>query len=258
MALGGEKEFHFMKFKENAMKICLLALLGLSAVALAQRPFPYPGAFQGPPRAKLVTNAPYSGVGVTTSKRTLIDGNTIAEESCVKVYRDNAGRTRQEETRNSSTCSATPQSILLSDPVAGVGYAIDAQNNTYRQFSAKPPAGAAPLPGHHPPNDANQVQTLLGAQPITGTPFTAEGTQTVTTIPAGQWGNAQPITITSIRWYSQDLQIVIQSSRSDPRGGVTTYQLSDVSTAEPAESLFQLPTGLTLQQGPPERGRRAH
>jgi hypothetical protein len=87
--------------------------------------------------------------------------------------------------------------------------------------------------------------------------LSAQGTKTVTTIPAGQFGNAQPITITSIRWYSPDLQIVIQSSRTDPRSGAISYQLSSVSTAEPAESLFQLPAGLTLQQGANMRGRRA-
>jgi hypothetical protein len=79
----------------------------------------------------------------------------------------------------------------------------------------------------------------------------------VTTIPAGEFGNAAAITITSVRWYSPDLQIVIQSSRTDPRSGASTYQLSNISTAEPAETLFQLPSGLTLQQGPSARGRRA-
>jgi hypothetical protein len=241
------------------MKFCFIALLGLSAVALAQRPsWNFQGGFQGRFQAKVVTNEPYSGVGVTTSKRTLSDGNTINESNCVKVYRDSSGRTRREETRNSSTCSATPQTIFISDPVAGLQYVINAQNSTYRQFTIKTPAaGTTPPTGTRPANP-NQVQTSLGTEAISDTSLSAQGTQTVTTIPAGQFGNAAPITITSIRWYSPDLQIVIQSSRTDPRnGGATTYQLSNISTAEPAETLFQLPSGLTLQQGPSARGRRA-
>jgi hypothetical protein len=240
------------------MKLCFIALLGLSAVALAQRPaWNFEGGFRGLFQNKVVANEPYSGIGVTTVKRTLSDGNTINESNCVKVYRDSSGRTRREETRKSATCSATPQTISISDPVAGVQYVINAQNNTYRQFSIKTPPAGATAPATTRPANPNQVETSLGTMAIPGTSLSAQGTQTVTTIPAGKFGNAAPITMTSIRWYSPDLQIVIQSSRTDPRSGVTTYQLSDISTAEPAASLFQLPSGLTLQQGPSARGRRA-
>src|ERR1700761_8927963 len=142
------------------MKICLLALLGLSAVALAQRPgWNFEGGFRGLFQNKVVTNAPYSGVGMTTSKRTLTDGNVISEVNCSKVYRDSAGRTRHEETRNSASCSATPETIVIRDPVAGVEYAIDAQKNTYRQFTMKtPPPGSAAPAGTRPTNP-NRVQT---------------------------------------------------------------------------------------------------
>jgi hypothetical protein len=243
-----------------------IAILGLSAIAFSQPPghgrnFAGQDMFRGQFQAKVVTGEPYSGVGVTALQRTLSDGNAINESSCVKVYRDSAGRTRREETRNSSTCSATPQTILISDPVAGVEYVINQKDNSYRQFPLKTPrAGGVPPAGNRPANP-NQVQTSLGTQPIAGTSLSAQGTQTVTTIPAGQFGNAQPITITSVRWYSPDLEVVTQSSRNDPRNGVSTYQLSNVSTAEPAASLFTLPAGLTLEQGPSHgpngRDRRA-
>jgi hypothetical protein len=240
------------------MKSCIVILLGLSVIALAQRPgWNFQGEFRGLFEGKVVTNAPYSAVGVSTTKRTLADGNTMNESNCVQLYRDSAGRTRREETRNSATCSATPQSILIRDPVAGVEYAINKQNNTYRQFTIKAPAAEATAQAHVRPANPNEVQTSLGTQAITGTSLAAQGTQTVNTIPAGRFGNAQPITITSVRWYSPDLQIVTQSSRVDPRNGTSTYQLSNLSTAEPPESLFQLPAGLTLEQGRGARGPRA-
>jgi hypothetical protein len=247
-----------MRVEGNTMKICLIALLGLSAMALAQRPAgDFQGGFRGLFRGKVVINEPYSGVGVTTLKRTLSDGNIINESNCLKVYRDSSGRTRREETRNSAACSATPQTIFISDPVAGVEYAINEQSRTYRQFTIKtPPAGTA-TPTTTRPANPNQVETSLGTEAVPGTSLSAQGTQSVTTIPAGKFGNAAAITITSVRWYSPDLQIVIQSSRTDPRSGASTYQLSNISTAEPAETLFQLPSGLTLQQGPSARGRRA-
>ncbi len=238
------------------MKICFIAVLGLSAVALAQRPaWNFHGGFGGLFQGKVVTNEPYSGIGVTTVKRTLSDGNTINESNCVALYRDTSGRTRREETRNSATCT-NPQTILISDPVAGVRYIINENAKTYRQFTVTaPPAGTTTPPAR--PANPNQVETACASQPIAGTSLTAQCTQTVTTIPAGKFGNAQPLTITSTRLYSPDLQIVIQSSRTDPRSGATTYQLSNISTNEPAETLFQLPSGLTLQQSPSGRGRRA-
>ena len=240
------------------MKSCFIILLAVAMAALAQEAGRnFRGGFGGLFQGKVVTNEPYSGVGVTTSKRTLSDGNTINESNCAKVYRDSAGRTRREETRNSATCSATPETILISDPVAGVGYAINMQSKTYRQFTVKAPSAATTPQARTRAANPNEVETSLGAQAISGTSLTAQGTQRVTTIPAGRFGNAQPITITSARWYSPDLQVVTQSSRTDPRDGTTTYQLSNISTAEPAESLFELPSGLTLEQGRGPRGRRA-
>ena len=245
-----------MTRKQRAMLTGAATLMSLATAAIAQRPAP--GFRFNREGANVVTNEPYSGVGVTTSTQTLSNGTNINRANCVKVYRDSSGRTRREETSQSSTCSATPSRILITDPVAGVEYMINTQNNTYRQFSFKPPASGTSTQSSNPPSrNPNAGQTTsLGTQPIQGTNLQAQGTQTVITIPAGKAGNSQSITITSTRWYSPDLQIVIQSTRTDPRMGTTNYQLSDVSTAEPDATLFQLPAGLTQQQGFQGRGRR--
>lgn len=243
------------------MKKRFILLLGLSAVALAQGPGRnFAGEFHGLFAGKVVTGEAYSATGVTTHTQTLSNGNAINQSSCVNVYRDSSGRTRREETRGSATCSTTPQTILINDPVAGVAYIINTKNSTYRQFTIKTPStSTTTATTTTPPANPNQVQTSLPPLTIpltSGGTLTADGTQTVTTIPAGQFGNTQAITITSTRYYSSTLQIVVQSSRTDPRNGTTTFQLSNISTAEPNESLFQLPSGLTLQQGPSARGRR--
>ena len=147
------------------------------------------GGFRGLFQSKVVTNEPYSGVGITTSRRTLSDGNTIDESSCVKEYRDSSGRTRRERNPIPSTCSATPQSILIHDPVAGVEYRINLRNSTYRQLTIKAPPAETTAPARNHPANPNQVQTSLGTEAIAGTSFSAQGTQTVTTIPAGKFGN---------------------------------------------------------------------
>ena len=84
----------------------------------------------------------------------------------------------------------------------------------------------------------------LGVQNIEG--IDAEGTRTVTTIPAGAIGNERPIEITYEKWYSRDLQLVVMSKHSDPRFGEQTYRLTNIVRSEPDPSLFTPPQGYKL------------
>jgi hypothetical protein len=65
------------------------------------------------------------------------------------------------------------------------------------------------------------------------------------TIPKGQIGNDREIKVVTERWVSNDLQMTIKSSNSDPRFGDTTYQLTGIVEREPDASLFQIPPGYT-------------
>jgi hypothetical protein len=75
----------------------------------------------------------------------------------------------------------------------------------------------------------------------------AEGTRSTTTIPAGEIGNEQPIQIVDERWYSPELQVVVMTRHSDPRSGETTYRLTNISRAEPAAALFQVPSDYAVR-----------
>ncbi len=81
----------------------------------------------------------------------------------------------------------------------------------------------------------------LGIQNFEG--IDAEGTRSITTIPAGAIGNERPIEIVYERWYSNELQLVVMSKHSDPRSGEQTYRLTNITRSEPDPSLFSLPTG---------------
>jgi len=70
-----------------------------------------------------VTGAPYSADEVTTFTQTLADGTHIQREDKVTVYRDSQGRLRRE----------TPTEITITDPVAGVAYALDPNKLTARK-----------------------------------------------------------------------------------------------------------------------------
>lgn len=94
--------------------------------------------------------------------------------------------------------------------------------------------------------NANEVKEQLGKQNIEG--VEAEGTRTTITIPAGEIGNERAIEIVSERWYSPELQLVVMTRHSDPRSGETTYKLTNISRAEPAKTLFEVPAGYTIKE----------
>ncbi|NOT46546.1 MAG: hypothetical protein HOP17_02185 [Acidobacteria bacterium] len=88
----------------------------------------------------------------------------------------------------------------------------------------------------------------LGVQNIEG--VEAEGTRTITTIPAGDIGNERPIEIIYEKWYSKELQLVVMSKNSDPRFGEQTYRLTNIVRSEPDPSLFEVPSGFKLLTEP--------
>ncbi len=137
---------------------------------------------------------------------------------------------------------------------------------TTRSMILPAPIGAAPLPppdAHFTmrteggvagtyvfktaPGANNEVKQELGKQMIEG--VEAEGTRTTITIPAGEIGNERPIEIVTERWYSPELQLLVMSRHSDPRTGETTYKLTNINRAEPAKSLFEVPSGYTIKDG---------
>ena len=88
----------------------------------------------------------------------------------------------------------------------------------------------------------------LGTQNIEG--VDAEGTRTITTIPAGAIGNERAIEITYEKWYSKELQLVVMSKHNDPRYGEQTYRLTNINRSEPDPSLFTPPQGYRLVTEP--------
>ena len=117
-----------------------------------------------------------------------------------------------------------------------------------------PPAGeGATFLRHSSKHEAKTEK--LEARSFDG--VTAEGTRTTVTIPAGEIGNEMPINIVDEHWYSPELQVVVMTRHSDPRSGETTYRLTNISRAEPAAALFQVPSDYTVKElGGPGGGVR--
>ena len=79
----------------------------------------------------------------------------------------------------------------------------------------------------------------LGSRDFDG--IKAEGTLISHTIPAGQIGNERPIVVTTERWFSPELFVVVYVKTSDPRAGDTIYRLANVKRGEPSPDLFKVP-----------------
>jgi hypothetical protein len=118
-------------------------------------------------------------------------------------------------------------------------------------FSYTPSAGGAMVAGAGMTRYETRTEQL-GVQNIEG--VDAEGTRTITTIPAGAIGNERPIEITYERWFSNELQLVVMSKQSDPRFGEQTYRLTNIIRSEPDPSLFAVPTGYKIVP----QGRTVH
>jgi len=205
---------------------------------------------------KTVTGAPYSAQAVTERVQVLANGNRIDQKTTANVYRDTQGRTRQDLTMGPMGPWGAPNNaspvVLIHDPVAGVAYTL----NPSKQSAAKIPLAPRTGPRENAQNRrANRQQTnpnvtseSLGNKMIAG--VEAEGTRTTVTIPAGKIGNAEAIQIVTEKWYSPALQVTVMETRTDPRFGTTTYQLTNLSQADLDPELFKVPSNYTLRERP--------
>jgi hypothetical protein len=217
-----------------------------------------------------ITGAPYSAVQTTEMVQKLADGNTIVNRHQSSIYRDKDGRVRIERAlpdRAGSGTNQTPRTMIhIIDPVAGVSYMLQPSEMTaHRSTMRSPQSGDGSLPnrpprpegaGGRPPRGPQPQVENLGLQTING--VAATGVRTTQTIPVGAIGNTQPIQTVREVWTSQDLKIPVMIKTSDPRFGETTMQLTNISQTNPDASLFQVPSGYTVQTGPgrPSGGRR--
>ena len=265
------------------MRMTIFALIALAGGALAQGPPPGRGGrgrmgFDGPPGPggpggefgagilrPGVKNAPFSADVVTESTHTLADGNHIRQTVNSKVYRDSEGRTRREQAINLGGLAPDAnmqQMVFINDPVAGVGYSLNAKEHTGmksvrgvdgRGPGARPRMAGSGGPDGRPGRMGGMATESLGRQTIEG--VQAEGRRTTITIPAGQAGNELPIHIVNETWYSSDLQTTVLSKHSDPRSGETVTRLMNISRSEPSHLLFEAPADYKITEFAPGMSR---
>ncbi|HXS98701.1 MAG TPA: hypothetical protein VN736_29090 [Candidatus Limnocylindrales bacterium] len=207
-----------------------------------------------------VLSRPLSADEVRTTVQTLSDGSHINKSETDHFFRDAQGRMRTE----------TETGAVIFDPVAGVSYDVTNRNKTYAKRSIT--AGATvtiAAAAHYSSVDSASVtgnttintsgwhkvtgsdagkgvtEEDLGTQNVNG--FQAHGSRITMTIPVGAQGNDHDLKIVNERWVSDDLKLLVKSSNSDPRFGVTTYELTNIVPGPPNPSLFQPPTDYTME-----------
>jgi hypothetical protein len=223
---------------------------------------------------KVVAGAPYTAVAVSETIQTLGDGTVIDRKIQSNVFRDGQGRTRRETTLPAvgplATSGQNKSLVMVNDPVASKSFVLHPDQKVAMLLPAHNRGNKGANAAGAGANVETRIQAReqaeiasgrlkkedLGTQSING--INAQGTRFTHTIAAGEIGNDKVITITSERWYSPDLQIVVKSVRTDPRFGQTTYTLTNIQRTEPAATLFAVPADYTVKQGggPGGRGRR--
>ena len=221
--------------------------------------------FEGMHGGKVVTGAPFSAIAVSETTQTLGDGNHISRKTQTNLFRDSQGRFRREVTLPAFGPLATsgqPKSfVMINDPVADTNFILHADTKTAEQMGRPfggmrgkfkdAIKGSVEYRKQEAIANGSMNKEDLGTQTIAG--VSAQGTRITHTIPAGQIGNERPITMVSEHWYSNDLQVMVMSKRSDPRFGDSTYALTNIQRSEPNASLFQVPSDYQVTQGGPGR-----
>jgi len=217
--------------------------------------------FEGMHGGKVVTGAPFSAVAVSESAQTLADGNHITRKTQTNLFRDSQGRFRKEVTLSGFgplAASGGPKSfVVIDDPIANANFVLHPENKIAEKMGHPFRGMKGSMKGAiGEKRQARQEQEIasgnlkkedLGTQVIGG--VSAQGTRLTHTIPAGQIGNEKPIVIVHETWFSNDLQMVVMSKRSNPWSGESTYTLTNIQRTEPAASLFAVPSDFTVQQG---------
>jgi hypothetical protein len=205
-----------------------------------------------------VPSIPFSGTVEIENQTMATDGNIVIHRLRSKVARDGKGRTRIDVDLNILSEPVNPQlvTIHIFDAVKqaditlfpSVQYAMHWNLNAAPRTRFKPelflrqiPAGKMPVKGqieiHH---------EELGMKLIDG--MKLRHGREITYIPAGQFENKSPYTITLDYWFSQELQAFVMVKRHGPRNSTQTMTLREIQRQQPAASLFRIPNGYKVEE----------
>jgi hypothetical protein len=211
------------------------------------------GGFGG----KTVTGKPFQAKFTITRTETL-PNNSITNTITGTVARDTDGSTYRDVKLPAigpwASSGEVHEFIYIKNLTTKMAYLVNVAKGTYREFSTPShgPKGGnrnarEGLRRGDPKNNESVTDnpSATYTDPGTGANYKVDDKKVTWTIPAGQIGNQNDIVITTERWYSTDMDLLMQETRSDPRFGTSAYQLTHIGapnvsfTPDPSMKLSQ-------------------
>ncbi|HET6143316.1 MAG TPA: hypothetical protein VFE02_07380 [Candidatus Acidoferrales bacterium] len=254
------------------MSVGAVLLGGMAMIASAQGPPPPPpGGFGGPGPmpgmfeiggliggfgGNVVTGKPVLAT-ITITHTESLPGNMISNTSTGTYARGADGSTYRDVKFSGigpwAASGKLKEFAYIRNVTTGMEYIVNVTDGTYQAFPLRPrngPQGPKHRPVGADPSDEAVTDNPTGSykDPGTGTVYPVDDKLVTRTIPAGAIGNTNAIVITSERWFSTALEVVLENTHTDPRFGSTTYQLSNIGQS-PAASLFTPNPAFTQVEG---------
>ncbi len=215
------------------------------------------GGLMGGFGGKVVTGKPILAAITITHTETL-PGNTISNTTTGTFARGADGSTyRDVKLTAIGPWAASGQAhefAYIRNVTKGTQYIVNVTKGTYQAFPIRehnPPQGGKNDRPNGPDSSNETVSDNPNGtytDPVTNTVYPVDDRKVTRTIPPGAIGNLNAIVITSERWYSTSLDLLLEDTHTDPRFGTTTYQLSNVGQT-PASTLFTPDPSFTQVQG---------
>jgi hypothetical protein len=204
------------------------------------------GGLMGGFGGKVVTGKPILATITITHTETLPD-NSINNTSTGTFARSADGSTYRDLKFAAvgpwATSGKVKEFAYIRNLATGTEYIVNVTKGTYeampiRDVTARPDGS---MGGPNAPGSADATVTdnpsATYLDPVTNGVYPVDDRKVTRTIPAEAIGNQNAFVITSERWYSSTLDLLVENVHSDPRFGTTTYQLSNIGMS-PAASLF--------------------
>lgn len=199
--------------------------------------------------------APFSCTLHTEWVRLLADGSTITLTNKRRIERDAQGRIFEERRL------LTPPHGDADTPVTFLQYADPQAHTLYNcspsarlchliDYRSNPVASAGAEEGRTVFAGGVRQSIDLGREMRDG--IEVNGTRVITAIDKGVMGNSKPISVERQFWYSAALGINLYSLRSDPRFGVQSFTVTDLSRNAPDPNHFLLPVGYKVLDERPQ------
>jgi hypothetical protein len=201
------------------------------------------GGFGG----RTVTGHAFQAKFTITRTQTLANNNTITNTTTGILARDGDGNTYRDVKLPGigpwASSGKAQEFQYIKNLTTMMDYIVNVTEQTYEAFAIHPrnppPGGNSNYggqgrgPGKGPDSGGNPNIVMTNTKgtytdPVTTTLYKVDDRKVTRTIPAGQIGNALPITITSERLYCPGLDLVVKETHSDPRFGSSTYQLANI------------------------------